>query len=139
MASAVAVKLLMGTAAQESQLGRYLHQMGKGPAVGAFQMEPLTFKDLQDRFGKKFPMIVMRKAEEMEWDLRLAIVMARIKYYSIPHALPADTLTEVAAYWKRWYNTPKGKGTEQEFVDNYIRYVGSPDAPQSTISSPNGF
>jgi hypothetical protein len=41
-----AENLLMGTAAQESHLGTYLHQVGGGPAKGIFQMEPATERDL---------------------------------------------------------------------------------------------
>jgi len=44
LASPVAVKLLLGTAAQESRFGTFLHQLGGGPAKGAFQMEPATFE-----------------------------------------------------------------------------------------------
>lgn len=35
-----AENLLMGTAAQESALGEYIRQLGNGPALGIFQMEP---------------------------------------------------------------------------------------------------
>ena len=41
-----AVNLLMGTAAQESHLGKYRKQIGGGPALGIFQMEPATFNDI---------------------------------------------------------------------------------------------
>jgi hypothetical protein len=121
----VAVKLLLGTCAQESRFGMSLRQLGTGPAVGVFQMEPVTFRDMQDRFGDRFPKICGRRVEEMEWDLKLAIWMCRIKYWSINAPLPEDLLTELAKFWKLYYNTPKGMGTEQQFVDNYHRYVGA--------------
>ena len=41
-----AENLLMGTAAQESALGEYIRQLGNGPALGIFQMEPETFDDI---------------------------------------------------------------------------------------------
>ena len=42
--------LLIGTAAQESHLGTYLRQLGDGPALGIFQMEPATHNDIHENF-----------------------------------------------------------------------------------------
>ena len=44
-----AENLVMGTAMQESRC-TYLKQLGKGPAIGIFQMEPMTFQDIYDNF-----------------------------------------------------------------------------------------
>jgi hypothetical protein len=41
--------LVMGTAAQESRL-IYLRQLGNGPALGLFQMEPATHNDIWVNF-----------------------------------------------------------------------------------------
>ena len=46
LVSQEAENLLMGTAAQESALGEYIRQLGNGPALGIFQMEPETFDDI---------------------------------------------------------------------------------------------
>jgi len=120
-----AVNLILGTAAQESRFGTYLAQRGGGPAVGIFQIEPATFKYLQEKYSSKYPEIAGRKAEDMEWDLRLSIIMCRLKYLSIPEKLPAfNDLSGMADYWKKYYNTPLGRGTTDEFVGNYNRYVG---------------
>lgn len=121
LATPVAVNLLLGTAAQESSLGRYLRQI-HGPAVGAFQMEPATFEWLQAKYEDKYPEILGRSAQDMEWDLRLAIIMARLRYRAIPLALPAGDIATLAAYWKRHYNTPLGAGTVEEFEANYRRF-----------------
>jgi len=124
MRSPAAVNLLLGTAAQESRFGTYLRQLDGGPAVGPFQCEPATFQDLQERFQNVQRWMIGRSAEEMEWDIRLAILVCRLKYRSIPAALPAhDDLPGLAGYWKRYYNTAKGKGTIEEFMRNYRRYV----------------
>lgn len=121
-----AVLLLLGTAAQESKFGSYLRQMGNGPARGAFQMERATFNDLVNRFHKRFPAISYFSFEQMEWDLRAAIIMARIKYFSIPAPLPgADDLKGRAAYWKQYYNTPLGSGTETEFIKSSKKFLGT--------------
>ena len=82
-----AINLILGTAAQESRFGTYLVQRGGGPAVGIFQIEPTTFKYLQGKYSQKYPIIAGRVAEEMEWDLRLSIIMCRLKYLSIPEKL----------------------------------------------------
>ena len=43
--SQVAENLVLGTAVTESRL-KYLKQLGKGPALGIFQMEPFTHNDI---------------------------------------------------------------------------------------------
>ena len=45
-ASPAARALLLGTAAQESAMGRYIRQLRGGPALGIFQMEPATHDDI---------------------------------------------------------------------------------------------
>ena len=121
MATPVAVNLLLGTAAQESSLGRYLRQV-HGPAVGAFQMEPATFGWLQAKYSDRYPEIAGRSADEMEWDLKLAIIMARLRYRAVPLALPEGDVESLAATWKRDYNTRVGKGTVEEYIANYRRF-----------------
>jgi len=119
-----AIELLLATAAQESAFGTYLRQFGNGPARGVYQMEGATFGDLINRFSNKFPIIKDWKFEELEWDLQKATIMSRIKYYSCPGALPSsEDIMAMARYWKQWYNTPRGAGTVDEFVENYMRYV----------------
>jgi len=122
--SPAAVNLLLGTAAQESQFGTYLRQLGKGEALSAFQIEEITFRDLRSRMDDICPTIRDWNFLQLEWDLRAAIVVARLKYRSIPAPLPAaDNLPGLAAYWKQWYNTPLGAGTVEQFVRNYRKYV----------------
>lgn len=122
--SKIITNLLLGTAAQESKFGTYLRQLGGGPALGIFQMEKTTFDDLVYRFGNKFPLIKTFTFEQLEWDLRAAIIMARIKYYSCPNFPTNNEIQSLAAYWKQWYNTPLGAGKPSEFVVNYRKYVG---------------
>jgi len=115
----------LGTAAQESLFGTYLVQLGVPPGIGGlgiFQMEGLTFNDLVARYGVKFPVIKLFSYNEMEWNLRAAIIMARVKYYSCPGVIPKD-LKDQAAYYKRWYNTPLGTATVEEYLANYDKYV----------------
>lgn len=123
-----AINLLLGTAAQESHFGKYLRQVGGGPALGVFQMEPATFIWLRDHYVSRPPFnmthLAERVAEELVWDLRLATLMARLRYRIVPAALPgANDVFSLAQYWKKYYNTIYGAGTIEEFVMNYQRFV----------------
>ena len=125
-----AVNLLMGTAAQESMFGTYLKQLGNGPALGVFQMEPATFKDIFENYLAYKPDLLDKvrgfalylDADETVWNLKFTIIMARGHYLRVNEALPVD-LIGYAAYWKKYYNTEKGAGTEQEFIRNYKKFV----------------
>ena len=122
-----AVNLLMGTAAQESHLGKYRKQMGGGPALGIFQMEPATFNDIVNNYLRYKPELAARiervarisrfKAEDIENNDLLAICMARVHYHRGREAIPSD-LDGWARYWKRCFNTTLGKGTETGSIAN---------------------
>ena len=130
--SEAAENLVMGTAAQESHL-RYLKQLGGGPALGLFQVEPFTYNDYWENFVddrddlRESILAAIRTTGEPQpdrviWDLRYAAIMCRIHYRRIPKPLPEATdVWALARYWKRYYNTAAGSGTEHEFVDNYRR------------------
>ena len=118
-----AVELLLGTAAAESEFGKYLMQLG-GPAIGIFQMEPRTYEWLQGKYVDQFFPLGRRPAEDMEWDLRFAILLARLRYRVVPTPLPeASDVYGLAHYWKTHYNTLSGRGTVENFVSRYRKYV----------------
>ena len=130
--SPAAEDLLMGTAAMESDLGTYVKQFGEGPALGIFQMEPNTYKDIwvnylyyNSKMEDKMTMIGGACVpEEMIYDLRHATAMVRIHYLRVPEALPEHgDIKGYAKYWKQYYNTPLGAGTVNEFVEKYHVYV----------------
>jgi len=50
MWSGAAENLLLGTAAVESRMGTYLRQVGGGPALGIWQVEPVTHLFGRGRF-----------------------------------------------------------------------------------------
>ena len=120
-----AENLLLGTAAQESRFGTYLRQLGRGPALGAFQIEPETFADLKARYHTKYPWAENYEFEQLRWDLKASILFCRLKYLSVKEPLPdANNVQALARYWKKYYNTYLGKGTPEEFILNYQKYVG---------------
>lgn len=131
--SEAAENLLMGTAAQESLMGRWLKQVN-GPALGIFQMEPATHEDLYDNYlfyhadledamhGLLAPRLPM--LDQLVWNLAYATACCRIQYYRFPEPLPAaHDIDGLAMYWKTRWNTAKGKGTVEEFVKNYTALV----------------
>jgi hypothetical protein len=140
-----ALPLLLGTAAQESGLVHF-RQLGGGPARGLWQMEPATAAShwgwivhqkglkalMVDRSGVGYPDIA-----ELECNLPYQILMARIHYFRRdPQPLPdVNALAEQARRWKRYYNTPAGKGTELQYLRNWERLVAGkypvpPSVPQ---------
>lgn len=129
-----AVNLLLGTAAQESKFGTYLKQLGSGPARGVFQMEPATETDLWKNYIVYKPQLMQKikevcgllgpNQEALQYNLYYAVAMCRIHYLRKTDPLPdADNIQAMAAYWKKHYNTYLGKGTVEEFVENYKRFV----------------
>jgi len=125
-----AVNLLLGTAAQESHLGTYLKQIN-GPALGIYQMEPATHDDIWKNylnFRHTLSSLVLQynqqNADALLYNLAYATALARIHYLRAPESLPqANDIEGLAAYWKAHYNTRLGKGTTDEFIDNYKRFV----------------
>ena len=62
--------------------------------------------------------ILHPKPEAMTWNHRYAAAMCRIHYRRQPGELwKLDTVEKVAEYWKEFYNTPKGKGTVEHFLE----------------------
>lgn len=127
--------LLLCTAAHESALGTYVTQMG-GPALGVYQMEPATYEDIFDNYlayrdymetrmlrGAHF--IKAPPAKELQSNLKWATYLARVHYLRAPELLPDyRNVNKIAAYWKKYYNTVKGAGTEKQFVIDCDRLIG---------------
>lgn len=126
-----AIQLLLGTSAQESGFGHYLKQTC-GPAGGAFQVEPATAQWLEETLPTDLVAWLKsyRDDETIEWALvyRLdyEIACCRLRYFKVHDPLPAaGDLDGQAAYWKKYYNTPLGKGTVDEYIANYKKYIGT--------------
>jgi len=132
-----AARLLLGTAIKESLNFKYRKQVGGGPAVGYFQMEPATHDDIWNNYltfrsdlAKKVTALLTspgaNKHFELEHNDSYAAAMARVHYRRVPAKLPPfDDLSLMAAYWKQYYNTPLGKGVAHQYVTLWNTYVGS--------------
>lgn len=130
-----AVNLLVGTALKESGL-RFIKQLGKGPALGVYQVEPATLHDIYKNylnFPKQTQLRVWVNAlagflpdqevigkileRQLTVDLAYATAIARIKYLRKKPPLPAyDDFEKMAHYWKDHYNTHLGAGKPEEFL-----------------------
>lgn len=128
-----AENLLLGTAAQESHL-TYIHQVD-GPALGIWQMEPATHDDIHLNYlqyndsirnkvlGYVFPK--MSGVEQLSGNLYYGCAITRIHYLRVKEGLPAhDDIEALGRYWKQYYNTKWGKGSVDEFVKNYLKFIG---------------
>jgi hypothetical protein len=117
--------LVLGTALTESA-GKYIRQIGGGPALGLTQMEPATHDDiwrnwllhparkpLADRVRQlETAAYITDGPHEMIGNLYYAFAMCRIHYRRLPAALPPEgDARALATYWKRYYNTSLGAGT----------------------------
>lgn len=130
--SAAAEELLLGTAMVESQLV-HREQLGGGPALGLFQMEPATHDDIWTHYlayrpalARKVEALLSRPDADRHAELLVndvyAAAMARIHYKRVAEALPAVGDTDaMAGYWKRYYNTPRGKGRAAKYVQTWER------------------
>ena len=127
--------LIIGTFAHESRFGDYIEQI-KGPALGFWEMEPATYNDLQN-YLVKLPetmcrivnvcQITIPHKELMVYNIRFACCMSIVKYMEagiFTRKYNMDSLNNLAIIYKTLYNSSLGKGTEQEFIDNYKTFCG---------------
>lgn len=122
-----AEELLLGTAMVESNL-EHFKQLGNGPARSPFQIEPTTLHDIYNRYlANRNPRLFVPvdrllwpgdtdPSRQLQFNLRFACAIARMKYYESPLALPmAGDWRGHAKMWKKVYNTAKGAGKIQHF------------------------
>lgn len=121
-----AEQLVMATGMAESRM-HYIQQVGRGPARGLFQMEPLTHEDIWSRYLSTKTHLVndlmgltmrnMDLLEQLRGNLFYAAAMCRIYYLRFREPLPEDGDWEgMARYWKKYYNTHLGAGTHAGFI-----------------------
>lgn len=134
--SPVSECLVLGTGIVESRL-KYIKQIGKGPALGIFQMEPFTHNDLwrTTLWGKELGMKVGNlirpftgiapNPRQMIGNLDYAAAMCRVHYRRIKAPLPTMNALDMARYWKQYYNTPLGAGTVEKATPAFQIALGS--------------
>lgn len=133
--SPAVAQLLLGTAIKESGSFRHRKQLG-GPALGYFQIEPETHKDIWENYLKYRPVLGIKvvnlmispfadKLSELENNDSYAAAMARIKYQRCSEKIPDfDDHDAMARYWKKYYNTPLGRGTVKGYLELWKKSVG---------------
>ncbi|ATJ90459.1 hypothetical protein HK16_01090 [Acetobacter senegalensis] len=106
---------------------RYLQQVGGGPALGLWQMEPATHDDLWRnfiRYRAELSAPLYRILNGVKPDAALmasrpiyAAAMCRVHLFRSPEPLPeANDAAGWAGYWKRNYNTEAGAGIAEAAV-----------------------
>ncbi len=135
-----AEELLVFTCATESDGGTLLHQIN-GPAVGIYQCEPNTHNDLWRNFiihrndfitqlAMNFAIPSIPDANKLVTDLMYATAICRLHYYRVKERLPsADDVDAMWTYYKKYYNTPKGKATKDRAIKAYLRFSKKELAP----------
>ncbi|RDH41412.1 hypothetical protein [Zooshikella ganghwensis] len=122
--SGYAVDLLLETAAQETKLGNYPDRTPTGAGVGLCQIDPILFKDIQnrarsadrDRLKESFNVDLSKLPHrDLAYSPLLSFIFCRLHYKLRPGAIP-ETLEGRANYWKKHYNTVAGKGRPEEYV-----------------------
>lgn len=144
LGGARAINQVTGTFLAEGYAGgnTYLKQLGKGPAVGAMQMEPATYNDIWKSFlltPKRSHLAALLKniagdfntdnagipkANTMTGNIFFAAAMCRVHYLRVPTILPlANDATAMAQYHKKYYNTALGKAVWQDNVDRFQQAI----------------
>lgn len=130
MHSQAAENLLVMIAAHESKMGTYLKQI-KGPALGIYQMEPVTAIDIMDNFVKKRPDLYARvqgymtgmgggRKHDLVGNLMFQTALARVFFLRFKEPLPdAHDLEGLAAYAKKYWNTCLGKASAEDYLKAY--------------------
>jgi hypothetical protein len=133
-----ALDLVYNTGLVESKYV-YLQQI-KGPARGFFQCEAHNAVDVCANYLKYRESLMKKVAKvclldwkyflepkEEEWcyilttNIAAQIVFCRLHYRRVPKPLPR-TLEDQAMQWKQYYNTAKGKGTPEHFMEIVSKY-----------------
>ena len=135
--------LILATCGQESEMGKYIKQIGSGPALGILQIEPATDRDCWENYINFRPELreymksllpncargddalsVKLREQCLITNIEYSICMARIIYYRSPLAMPLSFDKE--DYWtiyKEAYNSKLGAAKDYEFFSNWERFI----------------
>lgn len=112
---------VLGIGNAESAGYRYMKQIGQGPALGFWQMEPATHDDAWANFIRFRPTLQNAllgvlggravSAQRLVDTPLYAACLCRVQLYRAPASLPpANNAAAWASFWKTHYNTKKGAG-----------------------------
>jgi hypothetical protein len=130
-----AMMLIYNTGLVESKYKYLTQKGGSNIARGFFQCEPWVAVSVCKDY-LQYRETLMKKVAEvcyLDWkyfiqptkgdwkkimttNILAQIVFCRLHYWRVPKKLP-ETLTQQAKYWKKWYNTEKGAGTIEHFIE----------------------
>lgn len=131
-----AEELLVFTCAAESLGGTLLAQI-KGPALGIYQMEPNTYTDIWVNYIRARNQLATLMAihfgcnkipeiERLVYDLHYATAMSRIHYLRVTQIIPdAKDVEGMWDYYKKYYNTEKGKAKKEDTIKKYQDFIRS--------------
>ena len=118
-----AISLVTGTALAESR-GVYVKQLGTGPALSLWQMEPATHEDIWTNFlayradlrGRVSALLSSSgRLRNLLSNLDYGAAMCRVHYLRSPLAIPS-TAEGMAALHKSHYNSALGAANASENV-----------------------
>jgi hypothetical protein len=128
-----ASEFLKRIAKAESDYGRHGATYRSGYFGGIWQIDISGFKatkeiethpsliELHNAINVHFSAAGLREFDWMQQSWQICVIplfsciAARLYLAAIPMAIPANLISQ-AHYWKRYYNTPRGKGTVAHFV-----------------------
>lgn len=123
--------LMLGTAIHESDGMARITQYN-GPALSYYQMEPATLNDLYENFldyrPEKKALLDQYKISHLSPEQNLitnmayATAAARLNYYRVKESIP-KSLNGQAHYWKKYWNTIYGKGSQEQYLAHWHDHV----------------
>lgn len=128
-----AAQLLIGTALVESGLKR-LRQVGGGPALSFFQVEPDTHDDIWENwlaFRPNTRRVIERLMvpnvpgiQQLLENLPYAVAMARLVYRRVRYPLPkTGDVPAMALYWKTHFNTFQAEQSHKYVTVQLERFI----------------
>lgn len=132
------IRLLLETAATESDFGKFVKQKNNGPAMSIFQIEETTWKDAVWFVNLKCPKFLeevnlfYEKKKSEEWNRAHNIPWniarcAMIYYHKLGDQLPKyyGEKEHRAMIYKIYYNSSKGAGSIERFYAKAEEYLES--------------
>ncbi len=123
--------LILGTIAVETDFANTQDKNTYSSGVGLCQFDKIGFDDVRIRTPRKTKYQILEKFgvnieliehRDLAHNPFLSILWCRLFYRLIPENIPCS-LGKQAEYWKKHYNTEKGKGTVEKYIEKYNKYI----------------